>query len=41
MPAPATTLKTEDSVLIKDHTVGPFDPVYVADYWILSIKVNQ
>ena len=23
-----TKLKTEDSVMIKDHTAGPFEPVY-------------
>ena len=33
--------KTEDQVLIKSHTAGPFSPVYVGDYKIVSIKGNQ
>ena len=34
-------LKTEDSVMIKDHTAGPFDPVYKGNYKIAAIKGNQ
>ena len=34
-------LKTEDSVMIKDHTAGPFDPVYKGNYRIVAIKGNQ
>ena len=34
-------LKTEDSVMIKDHTTGPFDPVYKGNYRIVAIKGNQ
>ena len=34
-------LKTEDSVMIKDHTAGPFDPVYKGNYRIFAIKGNQ
>ena len=34
-------LKTEDSVMIKDHTAGPFDPVYKGNYRVVSIKWNQ
>ena len=34
-------LKTEDSVMIKDHTAGPFDPVYKGNYRIIAIKGNQ
>ena len=33
--------KMEDSVLIKDHTAGPFDPVNVGDYHFVSIKGNH
>ena len=34
-------LKTEDSVMIKDHTAGPFDPVYKGNYRVVAIKGNQ
>ena len=34
-------LKTEDSVMIKDHTVGPFEPVYKGNYRVVAIKGNQ
>ena len=34
-------LKSEDSVMIKDHTAGPFDPVYKGNYRIVTIKGNQ
>ena len=34
-------LKTEDSVMIKAHTAGPFDPVYKRNYRIVAIKCNQ
>ena len=34
-------LKTEDSVMIKDHTAGPFDPVYKGNYRVVAIKANQ
>ena len=34
-------LKTEDSVMIKDHTAGPFDQVYKGNYRIVAIKGNQ
>ena len=30
-----------DTVLIKNHTVGPFDPRYIGDYRIVSFKGNQ
>ena len=29
-------IQTEDSVLIKDHTAGPFQPTYKGDYWVVS-----
>ena len=34
-------LKTEDSVMIKDHTADPFDPVYKGNYRVVAIKGNQ
>ena len=30
-----------DTVLIKNHTTGPFDPRYIGDYRIVSFKGNQ
>ena len=36
-----TKLKTEDSVMIKDHTASPFDPVYKGNYRVIAIKGNQ
>ena len=30
-----------DTVLIKNHTAGPFDPEYVGDYRIVSFQGNQ
>ena len=30
-----------DTILIKNHTAGPFDPQYVGDYCIISFKGNQ
>ena len=30
-----------DTVLIKNHTAGPFDPKYRGDYQIVSFKGNQ
>ena len=34
-------LKTEDSIMIKDHTTGPFEPVYQGNYRVVAIKGNQ
>ena len=34
-------LKTEDSVIIKDHTAGPSDPIYKGNYRVVAIKGNQ
>ena len=34
-------LKTEDSVMIKYHTAGPFEPVYKGNYHVVKIKGNQ
>ena len=30
-----------DTVLIRNHTAGPFDPKYIGDYRILSFCSNQ
>ena len=30
-----------NTVLIKNHTAGPFDPRYIGDYHIVSFKGNQ
>ena len=30
-----------DTVLIKNHTAGPFDPKYVGDYRIITFRDNQ
>ena len=30
----------EDSVMIKDHTAGPFEPTYKGDYRVVSLKGN-
>ena len=34
-------LKPEDSPMIKDHTAGPFDPVYKGNYRVVAVKGNQ
>ena len=31
----------DDTVLIKNHTAGPFDPRYIGDYHIVSFKGNE
>ena len=36
-----TQLKTEHSVMIKNHTAGPFEPVYKGNYHVVAIKGNQ
>ena len=41
MPISPPKLKTDDSILFKDHTAEPFDPAYVGDYHSVSIKGNQ
>ena len=30
-----------DTVLVKNHTAGPFDPKYIDDYHIVSFKGNK
>ena len=34
-------LQPGDTVLVQNHTTGPFDPKYVGNYCILSLKGNQ
>ena len=36
-----TKLQLGDTVLIQNHTRGPFDPKYIGDYWVVAIKGNQ
>ena len=34
-------LQPGDTVLVQNHTKGPFDPKYVGDYCVVSLKGNQ
>ena len=34
-------LQPGDSVLVQNHNKGPFDPKYIGDYRVVSIKGNQ
>ena len=34
-------LQPSDMVLVQNHTKGPFDPKYVGDYHVVTIKGNQ
>ena len=36
-----TKLQPGDTVLVQSHTSGPFDPKYVGDYYVVSLKGNQ
>ena len=36
-----TPLKTGDTVMIKNHTTGPFDPKYIGDYGVVTLKGQQ
>ena len=38
---PPTNLHPGDTVLIQNHVKGPFDPKYVGDYRVVSLKGNQ
>ena len=31
----------EDTVLVQNHTKGPFDPKYVGDYQVVALRGNQ
>ena len=39
-PSP-TKLQPGDTVLIQNHTKGPFDPKYIGDYRVVSLRGNQ
>ena len=36
-----TKLQPGDTVLVQNHTKGPFDPKYVGDYQVVAIRGNQ
>ena len=38
---PPTKLQPGDTVVIQNHTKGPFDPKYIGDYRVVSLKGNQ
>ena len=38
---PLTKLQPGDTVLVQNHTKGPFDPKYIGDYRVVSLKGNQ
>ena len=40
-PIPQTKLQPGDTVLIQNHNKGPFDPKYIGDYHVVSLKGNQ
>ena len=37
----STKLQPGDTVLIQNHIKGPFDPKYIGDYRVISLKGNQ
>ena len=40
-PPPPTKLQPGDTVLIQNYNKGPFDPTYIGDYRVVSLKGNQ
>ena len=38
---PPTKLQPGDTVLIQNHNKGPFDPKYIGDFRVVSLKGNQ
>ena len=38
---PKSKLQPSDTVLVQNHTRGPFNPKYVGDYHVVSLKGNQ
>ena len=38
---PPTKLQPGDTVLIQNHNKGPFDPKFIGDYRVVSLKENQ
>ena len=39
--SPPTKLQPGDTVLIQNHNKGPFDPKFIGDYRVVSLKGNQ
>ena len=37
----STKLQPGDTVLVQNHVRGPFDPKYIGDYHVVSLKGNQ
>ena len=37
---PPTKLQPGDTVLVQNHNKGPFDPKYIGDYRVVSLKGN-
>ena len=37
----SNNLQPRDTVLVQNHTKGPFNPNYVGDYHVVSLKGNQ
>ena len=40
-PIPSIKLQPGDTVLVQNHNKGPFDPKYIGDYRVVSLKGNQ
>ena len=40
-PKPQTKLQPGDTVLVQNHNKGPFDPKYIGDYRVVSLRGNQ
>ena len=38
---PSTKLQPGDTVLVQNHNKGPFDPKYIGDFRVVSLKGNQ
>ena len=40
-PIPPIKLQPGDTVLVQNHNKGPFDPKFIGDYQVVSLKGNQ
>ena len=40
-PIPSIKLQPGDTILVQNHNKGPFDPKYIGDYRVVSLKGNQ
>ena len=40
-PKPHTKLQPGDTVLVQNHNKGPFNPKYIGDYRVVSLRGNQ